>query len=265
MRQNKKRGQAIGLFLLGVFVGVAACMLQPYAVSAGRQLYAMLRPDTTWQDSILPNVTQAEDVLTVDTLEQILVYYPHFSRIDLECGERPDMGDERVLMATEAAFTGKVLEGEPFKHSFIAGSHVSGGVYYKGYPCKVNTGAFVWKKGKWRFIQGRHELAFADAADNQGAGFAQVLFIHQGKRVHCSISTTQHFRALCERGGKLCVIQSRGKMRFFDFVLNLLANGVDEALYLDSGQGYVRYNNGNVISLNNNGHTWNTNWLVFYR
>ena len=68
----------------------------------------------------------------VDT-DSLSVYYPNFSRVDLVTGVMPDrMDDSAVVFCCEAAFTGECLK--EFKHTNIAGDHVSSGVRYRGYP-----------------------------------------------------------------------------------------------------------------------------------
>lgn len=54
-------------------------------------------------------------------------------------------------------------------------------------------------------------------------------------------------------------------MRFFDFVLYLLAHDVVEALYLDSGKAFAHDNTGSLLRLATNCRSHATNWLVFYR
>ncbi len=77
------------------------------------------------------------------------IYYPDFNRIDLVCGKMPSSEDSTVIFCCEAAFTGQILE--EFSHGNIAGDHVSGGEYFKGYTCRVNTGCFTYCDGKWGF------------------------------------------------------------------------------------------------------------------
>lgn len=209
--------------------------------------------------------TPQSGVLAIDTLDKVVVYTPHFSRIDLVCATAPSEDDPEIILAAEAAFTGTVYEGENFSHQNIVGDHVSGGTYYQGHACADITGAFVWEKEGWRFVQHDAKVSMAGAADHQGAAFSQVLFIHRGERVHCNIAATQVFRALCKRHGQLSVVESRGKMRFFDFVLYLLAHDVVEALYLDSGKAFAHDNTGSLLRLATNCRSHATNWLVFYR
>ena len=73
-----------------------------------------------------------------DSTGNFVAYYPIFERIDLTCGNMPMKTDSSVVFVAEAAFTGACLAA--FKHTNIAGDHVSGGVRYRGYKCKRNTG-----------------------------------------------------------------------------------------------------------------------------
>lgn len=204
-----------------------------------------------------------QDIIKVDTLKHAYVYYPQFSKIDLICGQRPNENDDKIILATDAAFTGKVLK--EFNHENVAGNHVSNGVFYKGYACPVNTGAFSYYKKNWYFHLDNYDAQIAKAADNEGMAFAQALFIHRGKRVHCEVQGKNNYHALCKKDGKLCLIESREPMDFFSFVMYLLDCGVQEALYLDLGKGFWHDNAGATHALKSNGKSYNTNWIVFYK
>lgn len=83
----------------------------------------------------------------VDT-NGLIVLFPYFSTIDLRCGNMPSITEKDVILFAEASYTGAPLERE-FKHSKIAGDHVSGGIRYKGYRCSRYTGAFVYHCTNW--------------------------------------------------------------------------------------------------------------------
>ena len=83
----------------------------------------------------------AKPCVLVET-DSLNVYYPNFSRVDFVTGVMPDkLADTSVVLCCEAAFTGECLT--EFKHTNIAGDHVSSGERFRGYQCKKNTGAFV--------------------------------------------------------------------------------------------------------------------------
>ena len=81
------------------------------------------------------------EIVSEDSLG-LNIYYPDFDRIDLVCGRMPYSEDSAVIFCCEAAFTGQLLKD--FKHGNIAGDHVCGGEYFKGYTCRVNTGCFTF-------------------------------------------------------------------------------------------------------------------------
>lgn len=70
---------------------------------------------------------------------ELIVFTPIYNTVDLVCGKRPskDM-DMSVGYCAEAAFTGECLDS--FAHRNVAGNHVSGGIFYRGYVAKTNTG-----------------------------------------------------------------------------------------------------------------------------
>ena len=91
---------------------------------------------------IMNSYGQQADVMRIETTNDLTIYYPQYSDIDLACGKMPEKTETNVLFCCEAAFTGELLK--EFKHSNIAGHHVSGGKFYRGYKCKPNTGCFVF-------------------------------------------------------------------------------------------------------------------------
>lgn len=209
----------------------------------------------------------AEDVRR--QVGQLVVYSPKYSRIDLVCGEMPSINDTSVLFCAEAAYTGELLN--KFKHSNIAGDHVSGGVRYKGYPCRRNTGAFVFYNGNFKFLYDNYSAELNNAAQYGGMGFAQECLIHNGKRVPCKRPDTNvnKFRALCEINGKLCVVDSKSALQFGFFVAELLKIGVTNALYLDMGPGWNyswwRDADNTAHEIHTHKIPYTTNWVTFYR
>ncbi len=211
---------------------------------------------------------EATPKVVVDSTEQVLAYYPQFTRIDLVCGTMPSQDDTTVIFCAEAAFTHELLD--TFTHTNIDGDHVSGGKRYSGAQCKDNSGAFVWWKGHWKFVQGDYSAALDDAASNAGMGFGQASIIHHGKRVKkLWRGGVNQYRALCEKEGKLCIVDSRNAVPYADFVDMLENYGVDEALYLDMGGGWNhswwRDAKGNVHEIHPRmGGNFCTNWITFY-
>lgn len=190
--------------------------------------------------------------------------------IDFVTGVMPDkLADTNVVLCCEAAFTGECLT--EFKHTNIAGDHVSSGVRFKGYRCKRNTGAFVWYENKWKFLWKDYSHELDSAVKHNGMGFGQEMIMHQGKLCETirKDGNVNQFRALCEVDGKVCVIDSKMSMAFGAFKKQLVAYGVKEALYLDMGPGWnhswYRDEDGNVIDIYPYQHPYCTNWLTFYR
>lgn len=208
-----------------------------------------------------------EQTVVVDTTADLLAFYPQFKRVDLVFGQMPSTSDESVLFCCSAAFTGK--EQAHFDHQNIAGNHVGGGEFHAGYPCALNTGGFVYYEGRWQFLAGDYGGELARAADKRGMGFGQMAIVHGGRRVAGRVRGRYVFRALCERRGRLCIVESRRLQDFEYFVSALQAYGVGEALYLVMGAGWnhswYRDMGGGVRLLHPHQHDFSTNWLVFYR
>ena len=203
----------------------------------------------------------------VDTMG-LVVLYPLYAWIDLVCGTMPSKSDSTVLLVAEAAYTGECLKD--FRHSNIAGDHVSSGQRYRGYRCKRNTGAFVYYDGRWKFCKEPYSSDLDEAAENGGAGFGQELIIQERKTLVTTRKDTNRnqFRALCNHKGRLCIIESDKVVTFGDFRKALVDYGVTDAIYLDMGRGWSHawYRDGNqVIELHPKTHNYCTNWITFYK
>jgi hypothetical protein len=213
---------------------------------------------------------QPTALVVVDSTADVVAYYPQFSRIDLVCDTMPNQGDAMVIFCAEAAFTHELLEA--FAHSNIDGDHVSGGSRYVGAQCKDNSGAFISWGNHWEFIQGDYSAALDQAAAKGGMGFGQASIIHQGKRVErLGRSGVNQYRALCEKEGQLCIVDSREAVEYAQFVDQLEGYGVTEALYLDMGAGW---NHSWWRDVDDSVHEIHpcldksrdcTNWITFYR
>ena len=221
-------------------------------------------------------IEKAEELMQVDgkvliaideSHEGLKVYYPEFSYIDLVCGQESPKDNAEAILCCAAAFTGSRLAD--FKHSNIAGNHVSGGEMHKGYKCIHNTGAFVWYNGKWEFLHKDYAAAMSAAAKNGGTAFAQNMIIFNGEAQPRYRSNSNIYRALCELDGKLCVIQSDEEIRYSEFVDMLMAAGVTHALYLDMGgwrEGWYRVKeDADITYLCQKENKFYTNWITFYK
>ena len=210
------------------------------------------------------------EIVSNDTLG-LNIYYPDFDRIDLVCGKMPSSEDPTVIFCCEAAFTGQLLE--EFKHGNIAGDHVSGGEYFKGYTCRVNTGCFTYCDGKWGFFLNDHKTELKRAAEKGGMGFGQNMVIFDTiQPLFRKPGSSFEYRTLCELDGKLCIIDSKKVVRYDEYVRSLAKLGVKYAMYLDMGAGwnysYYRTNDGSLHTLHlppAQSNDYRTNWLTFYK
>jgi len=210
--------------------------------------------------------------VTIETTANLNVYYPEFSRIDLICGQMPKAAQKNVEFCCEAAFTGELLD--EFKHSNIADNHICNGVMKKGYSCKANTGGFIWGKGKWKFMR---KADYPTEANGWNMGFCQMLIIKDGtvRPIGAKMKNNKNiYRALCEKDGKLCIIESKKKMTYELFVKCLSENKVTHALYLDMGRGWnyawYRDKDGKVKEIFPESklapsYKYRTNWITFYK
>lgn len=204
--------------------------------------------------------------MSIDTTTQLTVYYPQFKTIDLVCGDMPAMTDSRVTMCLAAAFTGK--RSDTFSHDNIAGNHVSGGEFHKGYDCTANTGTFVYYDKHWQFLPTTHSDSITRAADAEGMAFSQIMLVYNGHVLSCDVGGRNRFRALCEADGQLCIAESRHLQDIGAFQKSLADYGMHHALYLQPGQGwnYSWYRDADGLThvMHPKTHDYATNWLTFY-
>ena len=210
--------------------------------------------------------------VTVETTVNLNVYYPEYSRIDLVCGQMPKAAQKDVEFCCEAAFTGELLN--EFKHFNIADNHICNGVMKKGYRCRTNTGGFVWGRGKWKFMR---KADYPTEANGWDMGFYQLLIIKDGvaRPIGAKMKNNRTiYRALCEKNGKLCIVEGKKVMTYESFVNCLKAYKVTHALYLDMGSGWnyawYRDKEGKVVerfpeSKKSPNYKYRTNWITFYK
>ena len=210
--------------------------------------------------------------VTIETTANLNVYYPEYTRIGLVCGQMPKAADKSVEFCCEAAFTGELLN--EFKHFNIADNHICNGVMKKGYRCKANTGGFVWGKGKWKFMR---KADFPNDANGWNMGFCQLLIIKDGvaRPIGAKMKNNRAvYRALCEKNGKLCIVEGKKVMTYESFVNCLKAYKVTHALYLDMGSGWnyawYRDKDWKVVerfpeSKRSPSYKYRTNWIAFYK
>ena len=213
------------------------------------------------------------DPVRIERHDSLTVYYPDFTRIDLATGKMPSKSEKEVIFVCAAAFTGERLK--EFRHSNIAGNHVSGGEYHQGFKCGPNNGVFTWSaSGGWKFYNYSHKNSVAPlkaVAEKGGMGFCQSLLFHNGKQFKGCFKPERanQYRALCEIGGKLCIVDGARSLPFGSFMEGLRKLGVRNAVYCDMGYGWnyswYRTTEGSVKEIFTNPGQYTTNWVVFYR
>ena len=198
------------------------------------------------KESIIRDFTKADkDFLSFSHIEtgygDLICLKPDMKslKMDMVCGEIPSPENDSIVLAFAGAFTGIEFDKE---HSNVAGDHVAGGIRFKGYRCKRNTGAFTWSaKSGPRFFYKDYSVAMDKAAKEGGMGFAQEMMIHDGAKVPTTrpLGNKNVFRVLClDSDNHLALYESQGIVSFGNFIDALHSQGVKEALYTDMGQGW---------------------------
>lgn len=212
-------------------------------------------------------------LVEVQDCDSLTVYYPNFTRIGLATGTMPTKEQKEVIICCVGAFTGQLLT--EFNHSNIAGDHVSGGIYYKGYKCGPYNGVFTWSRTSgWKFFNHAYENAKAPlqkVAAEGGMGYCQTLLLAPGQRFKGCFKPgkVNRYRALCQIGNRLCVVDCAKPLSFGHFIDGLEKLGAKYALYCDMGTGWnyswYRKDDGTVKELFPTPGRYTTNWITFYR
>ena len=228
-------------------------------------------PEKGIEDLLIPKKKASHNVEVV-SFDSLTVYYPNFSRIDLATGTMPSKDEKAVIFCCAGSFTGQLLT--EFNHSNIAGDHVSGGTYYKGYKCGPYNGVFTWSKSSgWKFFNHSYENAkqpLQNVATEGGMGYCQTMLYSNGKRFPGCFKpgTVNRYRALCQIGKRLCIVDCARPLPFGHFLDGLQKLGVLNAMYCDMGNGWnyswYRQDDGSVMELFPTPGKYTTNWLTFY-
>ena len=222
---------------------------------------------------LFPDLSFAQSrFVEVKDCDSLTVYYPNFTRIDLATGTMPSKSEDNVIFCCAASFTGETLR--EFKHSNIAGDHVSGGEYFKGYKCGPYNGVFTWSETSgWKFFNYSYNNAVAPlqkAAKEGGMGHCQSMLFSNGHRYKGCFKpeTVNRYRALCQIGERLCIVDCAKPLPFGHFLDGLEKLGVKNALYCDMGTGWnyswYRNDDGNAVEIFPTPGKYTTNWITFY-
>ena len=222
--------------------------------------------------------------MQVDSTELLTIYDITDCPIDLACGQMPDTAQENVLLCAAAAFTGKCLDY--FDHTNILGQHISNAVLYGGYtehkdgiPFEQRYALFVWKgidnqgiMQKKGFYSIPNNQLLLQTVEQGGMAFTQHWVIKDGLIFTPCIQPMErkeHFRSLCQKGDRFCVIANKNEMCYREYLDLLLAYGVHNALYMDMGTGwnhsFYRDVNNQLHIIHPKTHSYPTNWLVVYK
>ncbi|MDO4483226.1 MAG: hypothetical protein Q4C54_01975 [Clostridia bacterium] len=211
--------------------------------------------------SILPG-----EETTIYRTDSVYVFFPEYTRVDLECGQRPSTRDESITWCSGAAFQHDIELG--FNHLNIEGHHAAKGEYYESPYIHNGCAGVVFYDGTFRFVYDDIPAAMQEAASKGGSGFMQFALIRDGKRTgNFSMPRVRSYRALCELNGALCIIDSIEMMHFEDFLQKLLELNVTHAMYMDMGAGWnyswYRRPSGQVKTLFGLKVPWSHNWIAF--
>ena len=170
-----------------------------------------------------------------------------------------------TLFATSAFFRSYELAD---RHENVVGAHTSDGIYYDG-AAEKNLSAFTFYDGEAHFSFEDPDEAIRTAAEHNGDGFEQFMAIWDGEKTRDILQKRRCYRIMAELNGRICLIESTAIMQYADFIKEVQALGVKQAIYLDMGahSSYSQYrnNNGEVINLFGKPGEFVHSWVAFYK
>lgn len=208
--------------------------------------------------------------ITTRTGVALNIYKPVGCVPHMAFGTMPSKDNPHIIYCAEAAFTRRELGY--FVHSNICGDHVADMRFYEGTHVSANNGFFVYYDSTFRFIEGDSYNEFRKASKyRDGIGFEQALVINNGAPLTRLWSTFggahEYYRCFCEREGELCIIDSKDRVNFRDFIMALSYYKVRNAICLDMGGGWNHSfyrNEANELKIIwPKGHNHCTNWIYF--
>lgn len=206
------------------------------------------------------------DETTIYKTDTFYVFFPKYTRVDLEYGKRPKKSDKSITWCSGAAFQHDIQLG--FSDDNIEGHHASKGIYSESPHVKDGYGAVVFYDGGFKFEFDDPKAAVKEAAEHHGSGFMQFRILKDGELVNdFSMPRVRSYRVIAELNGELCIIDSIYMMQFNDFLYKLKELNVTNALYMDMGAGWnyswYRRTTGKVKTLFGLKVPWSHNWVVF--
>lgn len=218
--------------------------------------------DATSEEAVVGHVS-------TDTTANLIAYYFDHAKYDLRFECAPSSEDTSILTIAEAAFTHHLLD--TFSHVNIMGPHVSDGVLYDGYEYDEGRyGLFAAIDTSWTFSSLPADSLLNEVVGRHGMAFVQHWIIRDATIYPYQIQqdgTVNTYRAIAEKDGRLCLIDSRRDMEYGLFKAALMAYGVENALYMDMGAGwnysFYRDANDSIHVLHSlSPSPYCTNWLV---
>lgn len=182
-----------------------------------------------------------EDALKV----KVMKINPELTSIKISMFRRPSISNPNLLLAVEAAFTGKLIEDSAhFLPSNICGDYVISGERFSGYDEATTTTGCLCVTPDGATIARTDESLIARAVAAKGYLFHQILLVEDGHDCYIDRqpkprTDIEYYRALAQMpNSSLCIVQSAQEMNLTEFIGALCAIGVKSAIYLDMGAGW---------------------------
>lgn len=251
-------------FLISIFTFVLALAT---FVMMSSQFHAEIKADAKGDASKInmKMVSKSENSYVYQTKDMYIIF-PQYESVEFAIKDRPSKTDQKITYCGGAAMTSAFKLS--FENNIIMGDYVHKGKFYRGADLAAYCGAFTFYNGKAKLTtKGNTTKELLKAAQNGGEGFEEHIALSDNEIIPLSVQEFGCVRVLAEFKDKICIIDSIKPMYFNDFVRELKAMGVKNALYEDMGAGWnyswYRDNSGKAINLFGPPFVFSHNWIVF--
>ena len=254
--------RGLRVLMLVVTVLYTAMVVPLLLAQHHRALIADCRLDEV-DEVLLSAETDGRNVIVCEN-EDLYFFFPLYHDIRFVTGSQPSKADEKNILVIPAAFHHAFELG--FSHENIEGIYVDSGVLYRGGDL-ANAGAFTYSNGQAEIWNAEEaEDALTAAVRQGGSGYQQFLMLKDGEIVYKRKGTVC-YRAVVKWKDRVCVIATKRKTLYADFLQMLQELGIEDAVYCDMGTGWnyswYRKNDGGTKNLFGLPWPFSHAWLVF--
>lgn len=216
-------------------------------------------------DEVLQNAEVDDRNVIVCETDDLYIFFPLYHDIRFIAGSRPSKADEENVMVIPTAFHHNAFE-LGYSVENIEGIFVDEGSLYRGGNL-ASAGAFTYVDGTgeiWSEDEAKEALDVA--AKEGGSGYQQFVMLKDGEVIYMRKGRVC-YRTVAIWKDRVCVVATKRKTLYAEFLDMLKDLGIEDAIYCDVGTGWnyswYRTNDGGTKDLFGIPWPFSHAWLVF--